>query len=246
MPDDPLAPLLDLPGVADSVDAVRVAVDALLAHRALRRRSADVSAESSLRGAWASAVLSGAEVTLEAVRSGAAAADPLVQGALRAQAAIPALADTWTRAPRQVLARLHVLAAADLGPGPDELGRPAPGAAGRLDVLAQVLAATGVPASVVAGVVLGELLGLDAFPPASGIVARAAARLTLIERGLDPRSLVVLEVGQWEVRAGAAAALAGYRAGRPEGIAAWLAHCGQGIVAGARESIAICEAMTRG
>ena len=97
---------------------------ALLTNRALRRRSADVSAESSLRGAWASAALSGADASLDDVRSGAAAQDPLVQGALRAHAAIPALADTWTRAPRQALARLHALAAADLVADRDLLGRP--------------------------------------------------------------------------------------------------------------------------
>jgi len=48
---DPLTPLLELDGVADGVDNTRTAVDALLANRVLRRRSADVSAESSLRGA---------------------------------------------------------------------------------------------------------------------------------------------------------------------------------------------------
>ncbi|HVU91590.1 MAG TPA: hypothetical protein VHC23_05110, partial [Jatrophihabitans sp.] len=61
---DPLAPLLDLPGVADGVDRARAAVDALLGNRTLRRRSPDVSAESSLRGAWASAVLAGEPVEL--------------------------------------------------------------------------------------------------------------------------------------------------------------------------------------
>jgi hypothetical protein len=120
---DPLAPLLDLPGVADGVAAARAAVDGLLSNRALRLRSADVSAESSLRGAWASAALSGADVSLADVRSGAAASDPIVQGALRAQAAIPALADTWTHAPRQALARLHAVAAADLAEA-SLLGRP--------------------------------------------------------------------------------------------------------------------------
>jgi hypothetical protein len=246
VPADPLAPLLGLPGVAEGVAAVRSAVDALLANRVLRRRSADVSAESSLRGAWASAVLSGADVSLADVRSGAAAASPLVQGALRAQAAIPSLADTWTRAPRQVLARLHTLAAADLVADTEALGRPAAGAAQRLDVLTEVLAATAAPANVVAAIVQGEVLALDAFPPVSGLVARAAARLTLIERGLDPKSLVVLEAGELEVRGDLDGSLAGYRAGAPEGIARWLAYCADAILAGARETTAICEAIARG
>ena len=147
---DPLAPLLDLPGVADGVARARAAVDALLTNRTLRRRSADVSAESSLRGAWASAWLAGHEVPLDDVRSGAAAGDPVVQGALRAQAAIGALTDTWTRAPRQALARLHALAAADLVADRRRSGRRVPGSAQRLDTLAEVLAATSAPAVVVA------------------------------------------------------------------------------------------------
>jgi hypothetical protein len=245
VPADPLAPLLGLPGVTDGVARARAAVDALLANRTLRRRSADVSAESSLRGAWASAALAGADVPLDDVRSGAAADQPLVQGALRVQAAIAALTDTWTRAPRQALARLHALAAAGVV-ADEELGRPRPGTADRLDTLATVLGATAAPAVVVAGVVHGELLGLDAFPPVSGLVARAAVRLTLIERGLDPKSLVVVEAGHRELGAGYEQALAAYRTGTPAGVAAWLVHCADAVGAGALEATAICEAMARG
>ncbi len=244
MPGDPLAPLLELPGVADGVAAARAAVDALLTNRALRRRSADVSAESSLRGAWASAALSGVDVSLDSLRSGAAVGDPVVQGALRAQAAIPVLVDTWTRAPRQALARLHALAAADLVADPALLGRPAAaGVSERLDTLAAVLSATSAPAVIVAAVVHGELLSLDAFPPSSGVVARTAVRLTLVDRGLDPKSLVVVEAGHRELAADYVAALAAYRMGD---IAQWLWHCCDAVVAGARESTAICEAILRG
>ncbi|MEO6886979.1 MAG: oxidoreductase [Jatrophihabitantaceae bacterium] len=243
---DPLAALLELPGVTDSVSRTRASVDALIGNRTLRRSSADVSAESSLRGAWASAWLAGAEHPLEDVRSGAAADDPVVQGALRVQAAIPTLTDTWTRAPRQALARLHALAAADLVSDPEALGRPAPGAAQRLDILAAVLATTSAPAIVVAAIVHGELLSLDAFAPASGVVARVAVRLTLIERGLDPKSLVVIEAGHRELGSAYEAALTGYRNGTPDGLAAWIAHCADAVVAGALESTAICEAIARG
>jgi hypothetical protein len=245
---DPLRPLLDLSGVADGVAAARHAVDGLLANRTLRRRSADVSAESALRGAWASAWLAGAEYGLDDVRSGAAASDPVVQGALRAQSAIGVLADTWTRAPRQALARLHALAAADLVADPALLGRPSavPSVAIRLDTLAGVLAATSAPAVVVAGIVHGELLSLDAFPPMSGVVARVAVRLTLVERGLDPKSLVVIEAGHRELRPEYDAALAAYGTGTPEGIAEWLRHCVDAMVAGTREALAICEAIARG
>jgi hypothetical protein len=240
---DPLAPLLDLPGVADDVAAARTAVDGVLNHRALRRRSADVSAESSLRGAWISAQLAGSAVPLDDVRSGAAADDPVVQGALRAYAAIPALTDTWTRAPRQVLARLHALAAADLVADRDLLGRPSAGA-DRLDTLASALAATSAPAAVVAAIVHGEVLSLDAFAPVSGVVARVAVRLTLVERGLDPKSLVVVEAGFRG--ADHAEALAAYGSGTPEGVTRWLRDGCAAIVTGVRETTAICEAMVRG
>lgn len=246
MPTDPLAPLLELDGVADGIARSRAAVDALLNNRTLRRRSPDVSAESSLRGAWASARLAGDEIALDAVRSGEAADDPVVQGALRAQAAIGSLTDTWTRAPRQALARLHALAAADLVTDSEQLGRPVPGAAQRLDVLAAVLGETSVPAVVVAAIVHGEILGLDAFPPVSGVVARVAVRLTLVERGLDPKSLVVIEAGHRELGAAYDEALEAYRGATRPGIGVWIVHCCDAVVAGALESVAICEAMARG
>lgn len=250
MTKDPLAPLLELPGVQQGVERARAAVDALLGNRVLRRRSADVSAESVLRGAWASAALSGDPtgpgVALEDVRSGAAADDPTVQGALRAYGALASLADTWARAPRQALARLHALAAADLVSDAELLGRPAPGTADRLDTLAAVLGATSAPAVVVAGIVHGELLGLDAFAPVSGVVARAAVRLTLVERGLDPKSLVVVEAGHRELGPAYPEALEAYREASPEGIARWLVHCADAVVAGAQESRAICAALARG
>jgi hypothetical protein len=238
---DPLAPLLELPGVAAEVDAARAAVDTLLRHRVLRGRSADVSAESALRGAWASAGLAGVDVSLDAVRSGSAIDQPVLQGALRAQSAIGGLTDTWTRAPRQALARLHALAAAGLVDD-DALGRPT-ASTDRLDTLVAVLSATSAPAVVAAAIVHGELLSLDMFAPVSGVVARVAVRLTLVERGVDPKSLVVVEAGHRELRAEYDAALTAYRAGD---VTPWLVHCASAVVVGAREATAICEAFARG
>jgi hypothetical protein len=243
--DDPLRPLVEYPGVSDAVADARAAVDALLGNRVLRRRSADVSAESSVRGAWAAAVLAGSAAELVDVRSGAAGQDPLVQGALRAQGAIGPLADTWARAPRQALARLHALAAADLVPAA-VLGRPRAGTADRLDTLAAVLGATAAPAVVVAALVHGEIAALDAFAPVSPVVALTGVRLTLVARGLDPKSLVVVEAGHLELRAEHEAALAGYRSGEPGGVAAWVRHCARAISAGAVEATAICQALARG
>ncbi|GAA3052472.1 hypothetical protein GCM10020000_37510 [Streptomyces olivoverticillatus] len=65
---DPLAALGSLPGVADSVDSVRKAVDRVYGHRVMRRRSNEITSEAALRGARGSAALSGADWELEEVR----------------------------------------------------------------------------------------------------------------------------------------------------------------------------------
>jgi hypothetical protein len=147
-----------------------------------------------------------------------------------------------------VLARLHALAAADLV-DPAELGRPAPHAGPRLQALFALLTGSGtaVPAVLVAGVVHGELAALAPFGSADGLVARAAARLTGITRGLDPKAVSVPEAGFAELgRDAYAAALAGYAAGGPEGVAGWLVHCCRATEHGAVEGLAICESILRG
>ncbi|OLT27912.1 oxidoreductase [Actinomadura sp. CNU-125] len=261
---DALAQVANLPGVADAVADARTAVDRLLGHRILRRRSAEVSTESALRGARATAVLEGADVALEVLRTTDDPADPIVHGALRVSAELGSLAETWRHAPRQVLARLHVLAAADavdaadLGrPRPDDrpvedvlkLGDPPSAAevAARLDALSGLLTGTSkAPALVVAAIVHGELLTLRPFGWGDGIVARAAQRLTLIARGLDPKSLAAPEVGHLELGADYADALRAYASGTPEGMTTWIRHCSAAVVAAARDSQAICEALMRG
>ncbi|MEV5705435.1 oxidoreductase [Actinoallomurus sp. NPDC052274] len=259
---DPFANVAGLPEVPEAVARARDAVDRLLGHRILRRRSAEVSAESALRGARASAALEGVAVPLEEVRGGLTN-DPVVQGALRVSAELGALADTWHKAPRQALARLHVLAAAD-AVDPDALGRPRPGdeatdplelgtplppadVAARLDVLSDLLTiTTEAPAIVIAAIVHGELLALRPFGWGDGIVARAAARLTLVDRGLDPKSLTAPEVGHLELRAAYGDALRGYVTGTPEGVGRWVSHCAEAVELGAREALAVCEAFMRG
>lgn len=285
VPPDPFGALLDLPGVADAVAEARAAVDGLLGHRVLRRRSAEVTAESALRGARASAELEGAGMELERLRGQlmngqpvtVASKDPrlsaLVDGAVRLHADLGTLLPSWSRSPSQALARMHVLAAADLGLPADDLGRPRPAAApyddplglgpapdpvevsARLDGLSRLLLApTTAPAVVVAGVVHGELLALRPFGTADGLVARAAARLVLVDRGLDPKAVSAPEVGHAELDAAGlraahghayAEAARGYVTGGPEGVARWLVHCSQAVALGAREGLAVCEALLR-
>lgn len=243
---DPLAPLLDLPGVREAADAARAGIDRLLGHRVLRRESAGVSTESALRGARASAALEGVDVPLGDLRSGAVS-DPVVQGALRVSAGLGAMVETWPKAPGQVLARLHVLAAADLVDRA-ALGRPGPHAGPRLSGLfSLVTGTTTVPAVLVAALVHGELAALAPFGAADGVVARGAARLTGITRGLDPKAVSVPEVGFAELgRDAYSAAIAGYATGSEAGVAGWLVHCCRATEHGALEGLAICESLLRG
>jgi len=262
VPTDPLMRIAELPEVARAVDETRGLVDLLIGQRVLRRRGSDVSMEAALRGARASAVLEGADATLEQVRSGESE-DPRVKGSLRVSGELGLLVETWAKAPRQVLARLHVLAAAD-AVAPEALGRPrrageevsdplgigAPPSAAevavRLEALASLLATpTDAPALVVGAVVHGELLALRPFGWGDGIVARAAERLTLMERGLDPNSLVPTQLGHEQRRAEYVRALHGYLTGTPEGVSGWVVHCAQAVMDGARDSLATCEAIRR-
>jgi len=297
---DPLAPLVGLPGVADAVRRAREAVVALHRHPVNRTGWAASAAEAALRAARASAALDGAELA----RADGVVTDPVLAGAVRAAEATGRLLGTWRTAPLQALARLHVLAAADLGAAypaaglgasdvagahgaaavsgaPDAAavsgaadahgtsavsgthgtsavsgaagagdsagapGRPVRGTE-RLALLAElVTGGTSVPAPVLVAVVHGELLVLEPFASANGVVARAAARLAAISSGLDPRGLAVPEVGH--LRAGTAyrEAARGFAAGTPDGLAAWIRHCCDQWVAGAREGRSIADARAK-
>jgi Uncharacterized conserved protein len=257
----PVAAVAGLPGVPEAVREAREAVDRLYRHRALRRRAGEVARESELRGARASAALEGVDNPLESVRRGEAV-DPVTEGALRAQAETARLGRTWRTAPRQVLARLHAVAAAGLAAEP-ELGRPRSGpadadplgigaappaevAAARVQALAELVTGAGdVPALVLGALVHAELIVLRPFGVADGLVARAAERLTLTEFGLDPKSLVAVEVGHVELGAAYAENLRRYLTGTPEGVASWVRHCASAVVLGTREATAVCEAFTR-
>ncbi len=266
---DPLATLGALPGVPDAVDSVRKAVDRVYGHRVMRRRSNEVTAEAALRGSRGSAALAGADWNLEEVRrrtdfSGEADAR-MVGAALRLTAEAGQLLSIWRQSPLRVLARLHLVAAGGAA-SDDAVGRPrllgepvdeplieapladADEVAGRLEGLSQlIIAGSAAPALVTAAVVHGELLALRPFGSHNGLVARTAERIVLIGSGLDPKSICPAEVGHAEQgRAAYVAAFEGYTAGTPEGMAAWIAHCGRSVELGVRESTAVCEALQRG
>ncbi|MFI9008935.1 oxidoreductase [Actinosynnema sp. NPDC053489] len=238
---DPLAPLLDLPGVADAVAAARDAVFQVHRHRVNLRGWATTAAEASVRAARASAALDGGST---AIPGDGTVTDPVLAGSLRVAESLGVVFPTWQRAPLQALARLHVLAAADLG---GDLGRPrsAPVVSPRLDLLAQlVTGGTSVPGPLLVAVVHGELMSLAPFDTANGVVARAASRLASIASGLDPKSLGVPEVHCLRRQDDYAAALHGFSTGDPEGVTRWILFQCEALTAGAREARGIADAAT--
>lgn len=230
---DPLAPLLDLADVAPALAEARDRVDAAMRHRALRRHGGPVAAEASLRSAVASAALEGHAYDLDEVRNGTVT-DPVVQGALRVASSTGGLVDLWPRAPRQVLAKLHMLAARGVVPEAD-LGRLTSGAP-RIDALAELVAGNAeTPPLLLAAIVHAELITLRPFAGPAGVVARAAARLTLIARGLDPRGLVVAEVGHLSREPEYVGSAGAYATGTPDGVRSWLRHYAAAVGAAADE-----------
>ncbi|WP_026874344.1 hypothetical protein [Jiangella gansuensis] len=250
--DDPLAGVLALTGVGAAAAHSRSSIDALLRHPAMRRDAARVAAQAAIQGARASAALAAGEPDAVADSGPAAgegdadavADDPVLQGALRVAAEVPALADVWRRSPRQALARLHVLAARDLVADDDALGRPRPEAdAARLDQLLRVSTATTAPGVVVAAIVHGELLALGTFGSADDVVARAAERVVLVARGVDTKAVSVPEAGHLALARAYLPLAAAFATGRPDGVAAWIRHCADAYARGAEAGLTIAEYM---
>lgn len=257
---DPIAALVDLPGVSDAALKARDDVDALLWERSLREKGPALARESMWRGAQSNAALDGVEFAYEAWRSGDAfEASPIgaaAAGVLRMHRDLPSLVSTWHTAPVQAVARMHALVAKDVpGVDPDSLGRPrmddaaddplrvgvAPAsaveAAARLQALARQVNASSAPGIVLAAVVHGELLALRPFAYGSGLVARAAVRLVLADSGVDPDQLSAPEVGvQMQGRPAYVRAIRGYLSGTPEGVADWCVFVAASVGLGAQQA----------
>jgi len=232
---DPLAELGELEGVASAMAAARDGIDALLRDRGLRRSTPDLTGESLLRGAHASAVLGGSESSLEAVREGSGG--ERAQAAVRVSTELLGLVPLVGRSPLQALARLHTLAAKGVADD-EELGRPRdPGSAARLGGLArQLVAETTAPALVVAAVAHAEIATAMPFATHNGLVARAVERQLLVARGVDPTSLTVPECGHLRLREEYESNLRAYRDGGAAGVHAWLLYAAEAYAAGAEAS----------
>lgn len=228
-PVDPLGWWEGLEGVPSAYAATRDGIDVMLRDRGLRRTTPEQTTESLLRGAHASAVLEGSASTLEEVRAGDG--DAVAQAAVRVSTELLALVPVWGRAPVQALARIHALT------GGADPGRPVAGdGAARLQTLARTVLAPRAPALVVAAVVHAELVTAAPFAAGNGLVARAAERLVLVARGVDPASLVVPEAGHLALRAAYESNLRGYRDGGEAGRHAWLLYGAEAQSAGAEAS----------
>ncbi|MFE3499636.1 oxidoreductase [Kitasatospora sp. NPDC059160] len=179
---DPLAPLAQLPAVPDAVAEVRKAVDRLYGHRVMRRRAAEVTSESALRGARASAAVAGADWPLEEVRRrtdfSADAEARSVGAALRITAEAGQLLSVWRHSPLQVLARLHLLAVGDTDPAAGRPRRAGEGAEELFPLELEPVESVEVEAAVGPTPVL---------PPAPG-AEEVAARLDQLSRLLVARA----------------------------------------------------------
>lgn len=222
--------------MSESCAAARDEIDALLWDRGIRARAAEVARASAMQGAQDSAALEGAEVTI-------VDDSPLgraLSAAIDVTTEVPSQVDVWQRAPLQVLARLHAVAARSFADA-DELGRPRssddvidplhigslPPAADvppRLAALADLVTAPSqAPALLLAAVVHGELLALRPFAWGSGLVARAGLRLVLASRGVDPDLMSVPEAGMRSLgRRSYVDALRGYVSAEPAGVVEWV------------------------
>ena len=175
--------------------SARDGIDVLLRDRGLRKTTPDVAAESLLRGAWASAVLAGTTSDEAAFRRGRRR---------RRRAGLAAAVDPRPRTHRGA----HPLAVAGAGASarvaaadepPDTVGRPRDADSARrlADVAALLSRPTTAPGLVVAAVVHAEILSAQPFATHNGLVARAAERLILLERGVDRLAPPSRRPGTW-------------------------------------------------
>jgi hypothetical protein len=227
------------------MDATRAAMDGLLRETALRRGRGEVRAAARLRSAWASARLAGCSLPWEEFDPPFADDDDgrRAASALRVAGEVGSEAETWKRAPLQSLARLHSVAMAG-EVSQEALGRPRgeAGVAQRLAALAEIVTTTEAPGLLVSGVVHGELMALRPFGSGDDLVARAASRVVLVARGVDPDALTVPEMGLLELGgAGYREAVESFASGTPEGLARWLTFHAASVQRGIAFTRTLCR-----
>lgn len=216
-------------GVPSAFVAARDGIDVVLRDRGWRRTTPEDTAEALLRGARASAELAAAEGD----------GDSAEQDAIRVSTVLLGQVPTFRSTPLQALAALH--AAAGARAPEDQRGRPRDaGSAARLQGLARILLdPTPSPALVMAAIVHAEIAAGSPFASHNGIVARAAERLTLVARGVDPACVLVPEAGHLAQAAAYREALRAYADGgflEGTGVHTWLRYAATAYVASVEAS----------
>jgi hypothetical protein len=232
---DPFIAAASLEGIPSAYAATRDGLDSLLRDRGLRRSTPEATGESLLLGASATAAIEGSAYDVEALKAGEG--DATARGAVLLSTELLGLVPVWNRSPLQAIARIHALAAAGNADA-DDLGRPSnPAGAERLNLLGRLLGQpTVAPGLVVAALVHAEIATAGAFVSHNGVVARAAERLVLVAKGVDPASVTVPEAGHAAEVEGYRAALASYERGDSSGIHQWLMYASQAFSRGAEAS----------
>jgi len=232
---DPFLAASVLEGVPSAYAATRDGIDSLLRDRGLRRSTPETTAQSLLLGAAATSSLEGGESDVDLLANGGG--DVTARAAVRLSSELLALVPVWKRSPLQAMARMHAVAAAGSVDDVD-LGRPVnPEGVGRLTELARLVGLpTQAPGLVVAALVHGEIMAAGAFASHNGVVARAAERLVLVVKGVDPASVTVPEAGHAAEPDGYRSALGAYERGDTSGVHQWLLYGAQAFARGAERS----------
>jgi hypothetical protein len=232
---DPFIAAALLEGVPSAFAATRDGMDSMLRDRGLRQSTPDDTARSLLKGAAATAALDGSAYDPDTLAAGGG--DVIARAAVRLSTELLGLLPVWNRSPVQAIARMHALAAADTVIDAD-LGRPVnPTGVARLTGLAEMLGhQTLAPGMVVAALVHAEIAAAEAFSTHNAMVGRAAERLMLVAKGVDPASVTVPELGHATQPEAYRAALAGYASGRVNGVHQWLLYSAQAFTRGAEAS----------
>lgn len=228
---DRIAWLVALDGVASAYAATRDGIDVMLRDRGLRKTEPQTTAEALAIGAHASAVLEGSRSTLQEIAEGGG--DEIAQDSLRLSASVLSLVPLMKQSPLQAFARLHAVAAGTALPA-EQLGRPRDAAsAGRLRTVSElILSDTRAPALLVAAMVHADIATAKPFASHNGIVARAAERLVIVARGVDPKSLMVTEAGHLALREQYESNLRAYATATQRGVHAWSLYAAEAYAKG--------------
>jgi len=242
---NPVATLATDPVIAAALDDARGAIDAVLWSRDVRANAEDVATTSMRTGARDSAAIEGADqLDVDDSPMGRVLASSI---AVTAEAM--RLDEMWPKAPAQVWARLHAVAAHGFS-DTDQLGRPralddpddplhigqippAVVIAERMQQLSDVVVQSDLPALLEAAIVHGELMALRPFHWGSGLVARASVRTVFRARGLDPSCFTTPERGMYELgRSAYVAAIREFQRGTIDGVRAYLSWFTAAVIRG--------------